>query len=242
MAIRPDAMACSVEMRVVLACALALVAIALAASPLEVSARASQVNAAADAAAHLTLDSLLTRFRAIPGLFARYREEKRITLLAEPLVSEGTVHYAPPHRLARHQRTPSPSSIVFDGTTLRFGDAQSEERIDVSSNPVVRAFVESFLSVLAGDRSKLERTFVVDFRAGDAAHPGERWELSLVPRDSKLLGVLREVRFAGDGVVVSQMRIREATGDEAVTTFSDVDVAHRYSADEAARVFRVSRD
>src|SRR5579863_4274341 len=153
------------EMRAVFNCATALLAIALVASSSRAPALASQVNAVADAAPRLTLDSLLTRFRAIPGLFARYREEKRITLLAEPLVSEGTVHYAPPERLARHQRTPSPSSIVFDGTTLRFGDAQSEERIDVSSNPVVRAFVESFLSVLAGDQSKLERTFLVDFRA-----------------------------------------------------------------------------
>ena len=237
-------MPCCVEMRAVFNCPMALGAMVVAlTAPLgAVAARASEANAIADAAARLTFDSLLARFRAIPGLSARYREEKRITLLAEPLVSEGTVHYAPPQRLARHTRSPAPSSIVFDGTTLRFGDAKSEERIDVSSNPVVRAFVETFVSVLAGDRSKLERTFVVGFRAGDAAHPGERWELSLVPRDSKLLGVLREVRFAGDGVVVSQMRIREASGDEAITTFSDVDVAHRYSADEAARVFRVSRD
>jgi outer membrane lipoprotein-sorting protein len=237
------AMACCVEMRAVFNCPMALVAIVALAAPLgAVPARASEANAIADASARLTFDSLLARFRAIPGLSARYREEKRITLLAEPLVSEGTVHYAPPQRLARHTRSPAPSSIVFDGTTLRFGDAKSEERIDVSSNPVVRAFVESFVSVLAGDRSKLERTFVVGFRAGDAAHPGEHWELSLVPRDSSLLGVLREVRFAGDGVVVSQMRIREASGDEAITTFSDVDVAHRYAPDEAARVFRVSRD
>jgi len=235
-------MACSVEMRAVFNCPMALVASVALAAPLGAVAARAETSAIADAGARLTFDSLLARFRAIPGLSARYREEKRITLLAGPLVSEGTVHYASPERLARHTRSPAPSSIVFDGTTLRFGDAKSEERIDVSSNPVVRAFVESFVSVLAGDRSKLERTFVVGFRAGDAAHPGERWELSLVPRDSKLLGVLREVRFAGDGVVVSQMRIREASGDEAITTFSDVDVAHRYSADEAARVFRVSRD
>jgi len=187
----------------------------------------------------LSLDALLARFRAIPGLFARYREEKHVALLAAPLVNEGTVHYAPPRRLARHALTPSPSSVVFDGTTLRFGDGRSEQRVDVGANPVVRAFVDSFLLVLAGDRAALERTFVVDFRAGDATHPGERWELSLVPRDPALLAILREVRFAGDGVVVAQMRIREASGDEGITTFHDVDAAHRYSAAEAALVFRI---
>jgi hypothetical protein len=194
----------------------------------------------AEAGHALSLDALLARFRAIPGLLARYREEKHIALLAEPLVSEGTVHYAPTRRVARHTLTPSPSSVVYDGASLRFGDGTSEQRIDVGASPVVRAFVDSFVDVLAGDRAALDRTFVVDFRAGDAAHPRETWELSLVPRSQDLLAILREVRFAGDGVVVTRMVIREASGDEGVTTFSGVDAAHRYSPAEAARVFRVS--
>lgn len=206
----------------------------------EQAAFATESNVSTDAAAPITLDSLLARFRGMGGLYARYREEKHIALLAEPLVSEGTVHYAPPRRIARHARTPSPSSVVFDGAVLRFGDAAGEQRIDVGANPVVRAFVETFLDVLAGDRAALERTFVVDFHAGDAAHPGQKWDLSLVPRARALLGVLSEVRFAGDGIVVTQMKIREASGDEGITTFSDVDTAHVYSPAEAARVFRVS--
>lgn len=191
----------------------------------------------------LTLDGLLARFRAMPGLLARYREENHIALLAAPLVSEGTVHYAPPRRIARHARTPAPSSVVFDGSVLRFGDASGEQRIDVGANPVVRAFIEVFVDVLAGDRVELEKTFAVTYRAGEAAHagyPADRWDLSLVPRAPALLAILREVRIAGRGTVVSEMHIVEASGDEGVTTFSDVDAAHRYSTAEAARVFRVA--
>jgi hypothetical protein len=202
--------------------------------------RALAADKAPDGPRALTLDALLARFRAIPGLFARYREEKHIALLAEPLVSEGTVHYAPPRRIARHTLTPSPSGVVYDGTALRFGDGATEQKIDVGASPVVRAFVDSFVDVLAGDRAALDRTFVVDFRSGDAAHPRETWELSLIPRSPDLLAILSEVRFAGDGVVVSRMVLREASGDEGITTFSAVDAAHRYTQAEAARVFRVS--
>jgi len=201
--------------------------------------RAAALDKVAEAPRALTLDALLARFRVIPGLSARYREEKHIALLAEPLVSEGTVHFAPPRRIARHALVPSPSSVVYDGASLRFGDGATEQRIDVGASPVVRAFVDSFASVLAGDRSALDRSFVVDFLASDAVHP-DRWELSLVPRSAELLAILREVRFAGDGVVVARMVVREATGDEGVTTFSAVDAAHPYSSAEAARVFRVS--
>jgi hypothetical protein len=176
----------------------------------------------------------------MPGLFARYHEEKRILLLARPLTSDGTVHYAPPRRLARHALTPSASSVVFDGQTLRFGDAAGEQRIDVGASPVVRAFVEGFLDVLAGDRAALERSFEVSFRSSREA-PASGWELSLVPRDGALLSILREVGFSGQGLRVREMRISEASGDESVTTFSEVDTAHRYAAAEASRVFRIVR-
>ncbi len=242
---RPTARAKNARVvRSMLMLTIAPAALALTLPSRDAAAFAAQTKAALikapNASPRMTLDSVLTRFRAAPGLFARYREEKRIALLAEPLVSEGTVHYAPPQRIARHARTPTPSSVVFDGKTLRFGDGTGEQQIDVRTAPVARAFIESFLGVLAGDGAQLERTFVVDFRAGDAAHPGERWELSLVPRAPALLAILSEVRFAGDGAIVLQMRIREASGDEGVTTFFDVDAAHRYSAAEEARVFRVS--
>jgi hypothetical protein len=90
------------------------------------------------------------------------------------------------------------------------------------------------LSVLAGDRAMLERSFTVDFRV----LAGQKWQLVLVPRDAALGRILREVGFTGDGLVLSQMHVREATGDEGITTFSDVDTMHGYTADEAERVFR----
>jgi hypothetical protein len=99
--------------------------------------------------------------------------------------------------------------------------------------------VEGFLDVLAGDRAGLERMFIVDFR-GSRGAPASGWELSLVPRDAALLSILREVDFAGRDLRVRQMRIREASGDESVTTFSDVDTARRYTPAEASRVFDVA--
>jgi hypothetical protein len=189
--------------------------------------------------AALTLDELLARFRSIPGLYARYREDKRIALLAEPIVSEGTVHYAPPRRIARHGRVPTESHVVLDAESLRFGDGTTTRQVDLGASPVLRAIVESFLDVLAGDRAGLERSFIVDFHSRDGGKRVPSWRLGLVPRTPALLAVLTEMSFEGEGLVVSRMRIREASGDEGVTTFSDVDIAHRYSPEEAARVFRI---
>lgn len=220
--------------RLLLAVPAAVVLLALGPTALLRAALPSP-SASSERDAPLTLDALMARFRAMVGLSARYREEKRIAILARPLISEGTVHYAPPRRFARHTQTPSPSSVVLDGNTLRFGDGATQQSIDVAANPLVRAFVDSFLLVIAGDGAMLKQRFTVDFRA----LAGQKWQLVLVPRDASLGRILSEVGFTGDGLVLSQLRIREATGDEGVTTFSDVDTAHRYTAAEAERVFRV---
>jgi hypothetical protein len=189
------------------------------------------------AAAAPTLASLLARFRASPGMSARFREEKRIALLAKPLVSEGTVHYAPPGRLARHTLTPSVSSVLLEEGTLRFGDGASEERVDLAARPALRAFVESFLQLLAGDRAALERTFVIELRASDS----DRWDIVLKPKAAPLARAIRHMTFTGDAVGITRMQVVEASGDEAITTFSEVDARRRYTPAEIQKVFRLPR-
>ena len=56
------------------------------------------------------LDALLQKFRQMPGLEPRFREAKRIALLAVPLITEGWLYFAPPARLGRHTLAPEKST------------------------------------------------------------------------------------------------------------------------------------
>lgn len=193
---------------------------------------------AAPQVAPVTLDALLTRFRALPGLSARFREEKRIQLLVAPLVSEGTLDFAPPSRMVRRTTSPAPSTALIDGAQLRFSDGNGQQALDMNAMPVVRQFVDSFLAVVAGDRGALERTYAMEFRVPDAALP-DRWTLTLRPRVPALQRVFREIALRGDGVALSALILRETNGDETETTFREVNAARRYSPEERARVFRI---
>jgi hypothetical protein len=179
----------------------------------------------------------MARLRAIPGMSASFREEKHIALLAKPLVSEGTVHYAPPGRLVRHTHAPSTSTVLLSQGTLRFGDGTTQETVDLAANPPLRAFVESFLHLLSGDRAALERAFAIELRPG----AGAAWEMTLRPKSAPLDKVIRRMTFAGDGVGLTRMRILEASGDEALTTFTAVDTQRRYTPAEIEQVFRLPR-
>ena len=183
-----------------------------------------------------TVAELLRSFAELPGLEASFREEKHIALLAAPLVSEGTLHFAPPGRMARHTRSPSRASVVVADGALAFGDAGGSDRIDLASSPVVRLFVESFVAILAGDRSALERMYSM---AIEPTPTGGGWQLTLTPRLAEMRRVLRRVVVRGRGAVIERMRIVESSGDETVTTFSDVDTRRRYTDAEVRRIFSV---
>ena len=180
------------------------------------------------------LDDLLGQFKRAPGLFARFREEKHLAVLDGPLVTEGTIHFAPPARLARHAEKPLASTLIVDGDQLQFGDADGRQSLDLATNPVARLFVDSFVKLLAGDRAGLERIFEV----GLAARAGG-WVLTLTPRVSPMDKVIKELSLRGEGLALREMDVRDTSGDWTHTTFTDVDVSRRYTPAELDRIFRL---
>jgi len=181
------------------------------------------------------LDALLAQFRKAPGLFARFKEEKRLAMLDAPLVTEGTIHFMPPARLARRAEKPLASTLLIDGNGLQFGDADGHQSMDLATNPVARLFVDSFVMLLAGDRAGLERIFKVQFQP----RPNGAWQLLLLPRVSPMDKVIKDLSLQGEGLTLRTLDVRESNGDATHTVFTDVDVNHRYSASEQARVFRL---
>lgn len=186
----------------------------------------------------LTLDALMARFAALPGLSARFREEKRMALLAAPLVTEGTLYYAPRARLARHTSSPAETAVLIDGASLRFRDEHGQQSMDLDANPTVRAFVSGFVDIFAGNRAGLERVWVTAFRVPDPRAP-ERWELTLRPRGAPIDRALREVSVRGAGVTLERLTVVETSGDESVTVFSDVAPGRRFTPAELDRYFRL---
>ena len=186
--------------------------------------------------AKITKDELVGLVRAVPGVKARYKEERRLALLAAPLVSEGTIHFAPPTKLARHQTSPAKASVVVDGKRLRFGDDVGKDDIDLASNPVVAVFVDSFLQVLAGDADALEKHYTIEFTGGTTTD-ARAWTMTLRPKAAPMTKIVERITLRGREAVVRELEVLEVGGDSTLTTFMDVDIAHKYGDKEIAEVF-----
>jgi outer membrane lipoprotein-sorting protein len=181
------------------------------------------------------LDTLLANLAKSPGLFAKFHEERSIALLVAPLKSDGTLHFARKHGLARHTLSPSKQSVLLADDTLSFWDGKRTETVQLRSAPGLRAFADGFRMILGADRKGLEKNFRLRLEGA----PEAAWTLQLAPIDAQLAKMVRGIEVTGQGIVLQKLVVRETNGDTTTTTFHDVDTAKTYTPDEAARVFRL---
>ncbi len=211
---------------------------ALVSAPVQAQAPVSAPVVVAPVVAPMTLDQLLARFAGMSGLSAKFREEKRMALLAAPLVNEGILYFAPKGRLARHITAPAPATVLIDEGSLRYADAGGSETLTLDQNPVLRLFVDSFVKIFAGDREALARMYTMELVGLPAGADGvSRWSLRLRPRVAPMTQVIERIDIEGHEVVIETMRIVEIGGDETITSFSEVDAQRRFTEQELATLF-----
>jgi hypothetical protein len=196
--------------------------------------------ARAEAGPQLSFETLLERFARLPGVEANFREEKRLAMLEAPLISTGRVAYCPPGQLLRRIEEPMAATVLVQQGRIQVEQGGRHRTVDLTNQPVMRHFVESFIHLLSGNRRALNELYRPQFALqGDTG--SEQWELVLTPRRAELRQWLRMVILQGQGVTLSTMRVLEASGDETVTTFTNVNTSRTWTRQEQDRLFRRRR-
>jgi len=208
--------------------------VAAAGAPLSAGAEVSQGEEP-----RFDLESLFAELASMPGLEARFREEKRIALLREPLVSHGVLYFAPPDRMLRRVREPVESTLLLRGGELSIGSARGIRTIDLATNPVLRTFVDPFRLLLAGDIEALRTSYRV--RLETSGEPAARgWEIRLEPLHSPVKDAIAWIGLSGQGRVLFELEVREVSGDVTTTRFSAVDTERHFSDRELEELFERS--
>jgi len=185
----------------------AMISIALAAGPPYLSA----------AAADWGVEQLMEALGEVKSSQSRFIERKHIAILSAPLEASGVLHYVAPDRLEKHTRTPRRESLLLERDQLTIESPERGQRrtVALQDYPVIRAFVESIRSTLAGDLATLTRYYEVKFDGGE-----HRWRLLLKPSEPQMAEVVREVRLSGSGNRVEAIEILETNGDRSVMTIT----------------------
>ena len=101
-----------------------------------------------------------------PAVEVPYTEKKFSSLLAEPIVSSGTLSYRRPDTVEKNMTAPRSERFRIAGEALIVVRDGAERRFPLSSQPLLQAFAASLRGVLAGDAALLAIT-VWRSRAGN---------------------------------------------------------------------------
>lgn len=178
------------------------------------------------------LDAVLAHFARSRGVEASFREEKSLPLLAQPLVSEGVLYYAPPGRLARFTTSPESTSLLVVGDRLRIEDSLGVEEIDLAAHGEARQFVDQLMVLFRGDAEALHERYEAEF-----SWDGGPWSLRLVPKSRRMRAVIEEIALTGRDRALEEMVVKGAAGDVTRTTYSDVDTDRPFGEEELRRLF-----
>jgi outer membrane lipoprotein-sorting protein len=178
------------------------------------------------------LRELMVRMQQSPGVVAEFVEEKRISMLTEPLRSRGRIYFAPPGELLRVTDAPSETRMLLSGDEVRYRDEAGADRFDLSANAMARQFVENFIVLFTGDLEQLRARYEIT-----AKIEGEDWALDLRPRRAPFDRLVARVSLQGHGRLLASIEMLEKDGDSTFTRIVEMDPDRSLTADDLGRMF-----
>jgi outer membrane lipoprotein-sorting protein len=172
------------------------------------------IAAWAQATADAELSQVMSALSSVRTAEGRFTERKYLSILSEPLVSEGTVRYRSPDYVRKEYDDPESETyeVRGDNLTIELPDGRRRD-LSIDEHPVLRAFVESYRGTLAGDVETLSRYFALTLTG-----TMDDWSLTLTPRQAELAEHLSAVVMQGSGGRVLRVETLEASGDRSVMT------------------------
>ena len=173
---------------------------------------ASATRASTNAAPAVTLDEIGRAMKGVKTVFARFVQERHLSLFQEPLRSEGYLCCEKPGRIRWEITIPYRSVLVSDGS----GVAQFEwmddqwKRLDLGLADAMQHIVNQIAGVIEGRYVNSRREFEISVAPGDAGPI-----LTLVPQQEKVRKMMRaiEVHLAADLKGTRRVVLRESNAD-----------------------------
>lgn len=142
---------------------------------------------------------------------AKFVETKYIALLDRPLVSTGELTYGAPDRLEKRTLTPKPETLRLDRDTLSIEREKQKLSINLASQPEALAFVDSLRGTLNGNRSALEKNYLLHL----SGNP-DKWVLTLLPSDQRIASLVQRITISGSRDHIRSIEYLQADGDRSL--------------------------
>jgi outer membrane lipoprotein-sorting protein len=153
----------------------------------------------------------------INAVASEFRQERRLAMLKEPVVSTGRFYYEKPDKLRWEFISPEPSGFLVNGKLAKQwkGKGNITEAFDLQQNLLIRAIVDQLLAWTKADFAWIEQRYVISVAKENPI------VLKLVPRSSKEKKYIDHIliSFEADTHYTNAVDIIEKGGDSTRLTF-----------------------
>ena len=170
------------------------------------------------AAAEWSMQILMQQFATVESLSVHYHEEKHLSLLRMPLVSEGVLAYRRPDYLKKAMLKPERESFEADkGIINMTKDGILTRQIAISDYPPLTAFVAAYLALLSGNQNELVRYYEHELSGTE-----EHWDLVLKPKEKAIRQFVQEIIIRGSKNRIHSINNIDAEGDSTLMTLRNL--------------------
>ena len=152
-------------------------------------------------------------------LQCRFVQEKTSSMLAEPSIAKGTMHYAAPDRMRWEYTSPYAFALVVNGDRIVKVTEGKAEALEGNSSRMYQGIVGIIMGSASG--KKLFDTSVFDVVLYDE---GTCWRAEMTPkrRDMKRMFSQLVFRFDKKTKGISRVEFKDAGGDVTSIRFEDI--------------------
>ena len=152
-------------------------------------------------------------------LQCRFVQEKTSTMLAEPTVAEGTMHYVAPDKMRWEYTSPYAFALVVNGDRIVKVTEGKAEALEGNSSRMYQGIVSIIMGSASGKKLFDTTMFDVVLYEDDTF-----WRAEMTPkrRDMKRMFSQLVFRFDKKAKGISRVEFKEAGGDVTSIRFEDI--------------------
>ena len=154
-------------------------------------------------------------------LQCHFVQQKTMSMLAEPTLSEGTLHYAAPDKMRWEYAKPYQFALIVNGAqTIRIKDGKAET-LDANQAKMYKGLADLIMGSASG--KKLFDTTVFDIVLFD---DGNVWKAEMTPKRRDMKRMFSQLVFCFDKTMqtATQVEFIESNGDKTMIQFEEIEL------------------
>lgn len=160
-----------------------------------------------------TLDAIQQLLLKPTAMHGQFTQEKKITVLKQPLISNGQFWLAQNKGLVWKTENPITSELIITET-----DVQFSEQLSGNMERSMRHISNIFNALLNADFTELEKQFEITH---SEIHADNHWQLKLSPKSLLIKKALAEITVKGS-TSLSSILLTEKSGDHTFININNV--------------------